>query len=813
MELTRRQLLKLLGATGGGLATGVLGADALFVIPDHVILPALEGPLLESFKNSVCSQCPAGCGIRVRMIDGLPVRVMGNPLSPINKGGVCPMAEAGVEALYHPKRLRGPLKRAGQRGQGDWQEIGWDEALTILSDRLRVLRGRGAAEQLSWISRDDGELVVELTSRFMQAYGSPHHYVAGRMPLYRAPLEAAQGPNLFPVFDLGRTDFVLNFGADLLDEPLSPVRLNQIYAELRSRKPPARVVHFSAYLSRTASKSSEWVPVAPEDFEAVALGIAHVLIKDGSYDRAFVEKYGAGFADGSGQKGSSTAAFKSRVLAGYYPERVAQMTGVAAGRIVEIARQFARASTGLALAGEQAGLTANGFRTARAIHCLNALKGNLGKEGGVLFVRTRDDHAPAASPSTAAASKSGTRTISRRRQGTRVAFFEEIARELQARRKEVDTLVFCEVDPLFESAAAGQFEEVMEQVPFVVGYGSFMTETLARADLVLPSPVFLEKWEGIRGLWGVEFDSFGLQQPVVKPLYQTTHPGDLLLQLSARMGLQGEFPWSDYPSFVKDWAKSIFDSGRGAVISESVQRSFVEFMKERGWRPVSYATFSEFWELLAEKGGWWDPLPAFLSAPREILPGSGRFQFPLPADLVKDGGSKQASPAGRGRIESASAEPEATEAARSGSGASRGVAGEFPLRFLVYQQLANSGGRGAPLPLLQELGGLHSRRYWRSWVEMNPATAAELGLAEDQAVEVVSAAGRLGTRVKIVAGIMPGVVAMPFGAGYRFEEGSTPTVAVNPHRLLVNRQEKAGEFPALFSTRVRIQKRAGRSQA
>ena len=112
MKITRRDFLQMLGVTGalaGGLSRG-------WAVPDAWDDKLRSGPRVETWKVSTCGQCPAGCGIRIRRIDDIPVRILGNPIAPVNRGFVCPMGETGLELLYHPDRIVSPMLRKGKKG-------------------------------------------------------------------------------------------------------------------------------------------------------------------------------------------------------------------------------------------------------------------------------------------------------------------------------------------------------------------------------------------------------------------------------------------------------------------------------------------------------------------------------------------------------------------------------------------------------------------------------------------------------------------------------------------------------------------------
>jgi anaerobic selenocysteine-containing dehydrogenase len=498
VEITRREFLKLLGISTAGVSMGVLAADSMLSVPDDVFKRAVAGPQVETWENSICSLCPGGCGIRVRLIDGIPVRVTGNPLYPINRGAVCPMAEAGVEALFHPERIKQPLKRTGARGEGQWQTISWEEALELVSGRLRQLRESGVPEKLAFVSRDYHDMMTDFVHRFMQAFGSPNSLLTSYGQINALPGLLTHGWDRPIAYDLINTNFVLNFGGNFLDEDPSPVRFNQIYSTLRSRKnsPRGRIVHIDSYMSRTAIQSSEWIPIKPGTMAALALGIAHVMIKDRSYDRDFVESRVFGFSNWQDSAGKWRQGFKSLVDEEYYPEKVADLTNVPAKKILELARDFAAAKPALAIAGGQAAAGTNSLYTLWAIYCLNALKGNFETAGGVLFPKDIKKFSPE-EPERDQMAETGLQKP-KVGQGERSHFsfavdsLHELARTLRENDPTpIDTLILHRANPLFESTNQKELAAALQNVPFIVSCTPMMDETAAFADLILPDHVFL----------------------------------------------------------------------------------------------------------------------------------------------------------------------------------------------------------------------------------------------------------------------------------------------------------------------------------
>ncbi|HUJ61856.1 MAG TPA: hypothetical protein VLX92_25300, partial [Kofleriaceae bacterium] len=138
----------------------------------------------ERWFASTCAQCPAGCGIRVRVVEGRAVRIEGNRASPVNRGGIGVRGLSGLQALYDPDRVPGPLARVG----GALVPVSWNDALGRLAAALRELRAR-APEKLLVMSGNERGFVHELLARLCEAFGTPN-FVDGT-PGHSAALQRA----------------------------------------------------------------------------------------------------------------------------------------------------------------------------------------------------------------------------------------------------------------------------------------------------------------------------------------------------------------------------------------------------------------------------------------------------------------------------------------------------------------------------------------------------------------------------------------------------------------------------------------------
>ncbi|MGH7546525.1 MAG: twin-arginine translocation signal domain-containing protein, partial [Gemmatimonadota bacterium] len=162
--IQRRDFLKILGVTGAGAAAlGCSSQPASRLIP-YLVQPEEIVPGIPTIYASVCRECPAGCGLHVRTREGRATKLEGNPAHPVNAGKLCARGEAGIQGLYHPDRIRQPLRRDAA---GAFQPIAWDEAEALLVETLAAA-GRGRIT--FWTGPDDGTF-GRLVDEWLDAVG------------------------------------------------------------------------------------------------------------------------------------------------------------------------------------------------------------------------------------------------------------------------------------------------------------------------------------------------------------------------------------------------------------------------------------------------------------------------------------------------------------------------------------------------------------------------------------------------------------------------------------------------------------------
>jgi anaerobic selenocysteine-containing dehydrogenase len=757
---------------GGAIATGDRGATAAV-------------SLNETWVKTTCALCPSGCGLDVRVVNGKAVKVEGNPLHPLNQGVCCLKGQAAPEVLYSPERIQRPRLQIGERGDGDWQEISWDEALTLVTDKLVQLRASGQAHTVAFLHGETRGQMRALINRFMTAYGSPNVISQDSLDEQAARLAMflTQGINGIPAYDLNNASYVVTFGGNLLESSRHVIGYLGSLAFMRRGRPErGKLVAVHPRMSLTGIKADEWVPIRPGTYGALALGMASVIINSGLYDEDFVRDFTFGFEDFEDEAGTTHMGFKRLVLEAYPLDRVESITGVPAADIARLAGEFATNRPAVAVMPTEPGGLASGnsLYTGIAIHALNALVGSIDVPGGVLVQRFPNladwpeftvDPVAEASLAQERIDGAGSEAIP-----LALSAYQNVAdRVLTEQPYPVNLLFFYNANPVYDAPNGGRFAQALKKVPFVVSFASTLDESAAHADLILPASTFLEVW-GDDYIEGTGYAGVSLRRPVVEPVHDTRNPGGVLLSLAGAVGgpLGDALPWRDYKELV-EYRLSKVD--------------------------MDWAKF--------EENGTWSEMVYFNAAPGSPAWGNvvGRDRLNAPQD---------------GRFDFFSRELYAALAAHHDIDClphfdlpvtvESGDAGVYPFLLVTQTLITQPRGWEGIVPSLQEAYGLQTNLKWSSWVEVNPRAAESLGVRNGDPVWVESAVWRVKAPVRLYEGIWPNAVYIPPGQGHRthVEWGRDSEVNVvigaNPNQLLVAGTESLGGLAAVSPTRVRIYK-------
>lgn len=705
--ITRRNFLKLSAAAGAvAVVSGcTVNLQQTEYLESYVRSPEDALPGEDTWYATTCRQCPAGCGILVRVSDGRARKIEGNPIHPLNRGRLCARGHAGLQVLYNPDRLRSPVRQA-QRGSAQFEPLYWEEALQQVAEHLASPRPESIAfvggygttpDHLYWLARHFLQALGGLPPLLFDLY----NVVDGRTVLAQTSVDLF-GVEALPVFDVAEADVVFSFGAHFLETWLSPVAYSRAYGWMRRGRAGKRgvLVHFEPRMSMTAANADEWVPIRPGSEGWVALALGKIIVEENLGPADLARRY--------------AHLYEKVDLA-----EAAHVSDVPVEKLRTLARAFADAHHQVAIPGGTMAGHTNAPQAIAAVHALNLVMGQVGQAGGAFLAPSPPfaDFAP--SP---------------------VASFTQM-QDLVERMAagQIKVLFIHGSNPVLELPAAVRFAEALEQVPLVVSFSSFVDETALLADLILPDHTYLEGWGYQVVAPAMDRPVVSAQQPVVRPLYDTRATADVLLALAQQLGgeVAQALPWPNEVAFLKEKVAEL----RGLGVSAE-----------------------GFWTAWRQRGGWWPEGEA-----REVPEPSAAWNQPLEGVLPDfSGGSEEA------------------------------------LYLLPYLSTALSDGRGANQPWLQEMPDPMTTAAWNTWVEINPETAAELGVGDDDIVRVISPYGEIEAIVYLYPAIRPDTVAIPIGQGHlqygRYAAGR----GSNPVDLLAPRVEVRSGGLAWAATRVTI---------
>jgi thiosulfate reductase/polysulfide reductase chain A len=323
--------------------------------------------------KSVCRSCHGGCGVLMHVRNGVLVKVEGDRESPLNHGRLCPIGTVTTDLVYHPDRLKYPLRRKGKRQSGDWERISWDQALDEISTRLLAIREHYGPEAIA-LGTGTGRHHIRWVSRFGHALGTPNWCEPGFAQCFHPRVNTSILTfGDFPVCDYTADvppACILYWGHNpVLSGPDGETRFNVL--EALERHPQTIVV--DPRRTALAEKADIWLQVRPGTDDALALAMLNIIISEQLFDEPFVTKWTHGFAE--------LAAHVKK----YTPEWAEPITWVAADKIRAAARLFARIKPAMMEWGCAIEHTPKCIQTVRAVSMLPVLTGNIDVPGGWIF--------------------------------------------------------------------------------------------------------------------------------------------------------------------------------------------------------------------------------------------------------------------------------------------------------------------------------------------------------------------------------------------------------------------------------------------
>jgi anaerobic selenocysteine-containing dehydrogenase len=470
---------------------------------------------METVRTVCAHDCPDMCSLLAHVENGRVVKIEGDPDQPFTAGFACGKVNRDLELVHSPQRIQTPLRRVGRKGEGKFAAITWDEALDEIASRWQaIIAESGPLALLGYAySAHQGQMNRGLVNGLFHALGASR-LIGGTVcdTCCEAAWDSVCGPvggaDPEAVVD---SDLIIAWGADLVTTNVHFWALAE-----KVRKTGVPLVVIEPRRSRTAQRADWHLPIRIGTDAALALGIMHILVRDGLADRAYLANHTLGFER-----------VEREILPRFTPARTAEITGLAVADIERFAALYGKAKRSFIRLGEGMTRLAQGGQALRAVAMLPGVTGAYGRRGGGALLLTAAtcalDYNAVRKPSGPAAA----RMVNHLRLGEAL---------LELREPPIRALFIAANNPAVTCPEALKVRHGLAREDlFTVVHDPFLSVTGRFADIVLPATTYLET-EDLYRAYGAYWLQYGKR--AVAPQGQAWSNFALAQALAQRMGLK-----------------------------------------------------------------------------------------------------------------------------------------------------------------------------------------------------------------------------------------------------------------------------------
>lgn len=558
--------------------------------------------------RTCCDMCHCECGVLAHVQGGRVVKVEGDPDCPINEGSLCPKGLAIVQLLYHPDRIKYPLRRTGKRGGGKWHRISWEEALDTVATKFREIIEKYGPESVTYSWGDAAYRNSRLTKdAWLFALNAPNHLHSDAHYCYHPVAIANRLTFGYFLTSEGAPDYknskciMLWGGNPIMSHPTQGRDI------MIGKRNGAKLIVVDPRFTEIASKADIFLQVRPGADDALALGMLHVIINEELYDNEFVHKWCVGFDR-----------LKERVQR-YTPDWASQISWVTEKEIVQAARLFATSKPAATHTRMGVCMSTNATQTIRAISIMAAICGNLDMKGGNLIsnrptgFKTRAEIAwkelilPPELENKRIGAHEFPLLCSSESLGGNHSHPPSVIHTMVTGKPYPIKALWVLNDLLVCLEGSKETKEALMNLDFIVGSDFFITSTMELCDIILPPCTYLEREEIVESICTTNV--IGARQKVIEPLYETRDEKEVDLEIIRRMGLKLPRQWQTMKDF-----HNYRVTGMGILFEDLKERGYIagpiryKKYEERGFLTPSGKV--ELYSAILEKFGY-DPLPYY----------------------------------------------------------------------------------------------------------------------------------------------------------------------------------------------------------
>ena len=689
----------------------------------------------EKVINTACaSHCGGRCLLKVHVHEGVITRIETDD-GEEPQLRACLRCRAYRQRVYDPDRLRYPMKRVGERGEGRFEQISWDEAFDTIVKELNRIRGQYGPSAVSFLGGGGDTMILHYSYLIDEipsmTGGSTRRW---GIPSFEGGLFASMA-SYGTLSSAGDFDGLINSKLLIMWgwDPANTVNdTNTAWYLVQAKESGARIIIIDPrFTNSAAALADQWIPIIPGTDAAMLIAMAYVIIKENLQDESFLNTHTVGFDN-----------FKDYVLGkedgiAKSPAWAEKITSVSAQTIEKLARVYATTKPAALIAGIAPGRTAYGEQYHRAADTLAAMTGNIGVSGGwagrayVPFPafggfdfklgtlpKSKGNPVEAGVPS-----RKGTLpTVKGSDSAARIHFAEVADALLKGKNggypSDIKMLMIMHTNPVNQYPNLNKMVQALKQLEFIVVAEQMMSATARYADILLPVSTFLERNDFANG---GSPPAYGYVNKVIEPLYESKSP------LEIAKGLANKFGISVYDGKTED-----------------------EWLRE-----ISKESYIPDYDEFKAKGVYRVKLPEPRVAFKEQIENPREHPFPTPSGKIEIYSQRLAD----------SNNPETPPIPmyiQTWESRNDPLAKKYPLQLINSHFKRRAHSQFECIPWLRELVTQE--------LSINPVDAGARGIKDGDDIRVYNDRGEVIVPAHVTERIMPGVVDLPQGAWYSPDE-------------------------------------------
>ena len=591
VEISRRRFLQ------GSVALSVAGSTALSTT-NILASDSSETSQVDALVKkipTVCEMCVNKCAVTAQVRNGIVTKLDPNPHFPKSKNMLCARGAAGIHALYDPDRLKYPLIRTGERGDGQYRRATWDEANEYIKEKMVKILDE-EKDNRSCIGYCAGEGMAEHTYKTFMAdkFGSTNFINHASICLQTTVSGYALTIGGYGQADLDNAKYVIMAGANRAEAIITPDTMD-LFKRTRGRG--TKLVVVDPRFTNTAAHADKYLAIKPGTDLAFVLALTYQAIIHQTYNRKYVENNFSGFEE-----------YKNHILENEYtPEWAEKITGISAKEICHISSEFmANAPQSIYYQGRRSTFAKNDFQLRRAQAIFTALGGGIDVKGGIVFGKKlplggHEVNMPMYANAQDRIEKDAAAIIGA--SGSWIAW-----RNMVAEGKTpypIRGLFVYKQNPMLSVPNTAKTKKMLNKLDLVVVIDTMPSDTAMYADVILPECTYLEREDPVKSFSGVE-PAIVLRQKVIDPMYETKPVIEIMKGLAEKLTKP---LWEITKKHDEDVQEELADLEKGTTEENYYEENgfnladaFEETQEEINKHMFEAKYDKEDWHMLREKG-------------------------------------------------------------------------------------------------------------------------------------------------------------------------------------------------------------------